>query len=114
MTLIDSNETRKQLCHIYNEIAKELFGFGTTLLRVSIDKNVITFSAKHRKSPRSSALEGQVPALKQEVDFHMSLLYKKRLKEKLEEDMGLSIEAVLRDFDSPTQWAYTNIILMDR
>lgn len=113
MTFVDSNETRKKLSAIYNEIAKELFGFGTTLLRVTIENQMITFQAKHRRSPRSQALEGEAPALKLEVDFRMSLLYKKRLRERLEEEMGLPLEAVLRDYDAPTQWAITNVILAE-
>ncbi|MBW5468989.1 DUF2294 domain-containing protein [Brevibacillus antibioticus] len=113
MTLVDSNETRKKLSAIYNEIAKELFGFGTTLLRVTIENQMITFQAKHRRSPRSQALEGEAPALKLEVDFRMSLLYKKKLRERLEEEMGLPLEAVLRDYDAPTQWAITNVILAE-
>lgn len=113
MTLVDSNETRKKLSAIYNEIAKELFGFGTTLLRVTIENQMITFQAKHRRSPRSQALEGEAPALKLEVDFRMSLLYKKKLRERLEEEIGLPLEAVLRDYDAPTQWAITNVILAE-
>ncbi|QHZ54436.1 DUF2294 domain-containing protein [Brevibacillus sp. NSP2.1] len=111
MSLTDTNETRKKLSAIYNEIAKELFGFGTTLLRVTIENQLITFHAKHRRSPRSAALEGEAPALKLEVDFRMSLLYKRKLKERLEEEMGLKLEAVLRDYDAPTQWAITNVIV---
>ncbi|WP_289138001.1 Na-translocating system protein MpsC family protein [uncultured Brevibacillus sp.] len=113
MTLLDTNEIRKRLSAIYNEIAKELFGFGTTLLRVTIENQMITFYAKHRRSPRSAALEGEAPSLKLEVDFRMSLLYKKRLRERLEEEMGLNIEAVLRDYDAATQLAITNVILTE-
>ncbi|GEB33678.1 DUF2294 domain-containing protein [Brevibacillus parabrevis] len=113
MSLVDTNETRKQLSAIYNEIAKELFGFGTTLLRVTIENQLITFHAKHRRSPRSDALEGEAPTLKLEVDFRMSLLYKRKLRERLEEEMGLKLEAVLRDYDAPTQWAITNVIVSD-
>jgi len=113
MTLLDTNEIRKKLSAIYNEIAKELFGFGTTLLRVTIENQMITFYAKHRRSPRSAALEGEAPALKLEVDFRMSLLYKKKLRERLEEEMGLDIEAVLRDYDAATQLAITNVILVE-
>ncbi|WP_226002494.1 DUF2294 domain-containing protein [Paenibacillus sp. BJ-4] len=111
MTLLDSNESKKRMCQIYNEISKELFGFGTTLLRATVENNIVTFVAKHRRSPRSAALEVEAPGLKLEVDFRMSMLYKKRLREKLIEDMGLEIEALLRDYDSATQWAITNIIL---
>lgn len=109
--LLDDNETKKQLSHLYNEVSKELFGFGTTLLKVTIEKNVVTFQARHRRASRSVALEGEVPSLKQEVDFHLSILFKKKMKEKLENQMDWQIEAILRDFDSPTQLAFTNIVL---
>lgn len=112
MSLLDSNEGKKKLCQIYNEISKELFGFGTTLLRATVDGNYATLYAKHRRSPRSDALEGEAPGLKLEVDFRMSQLYKKKLSERLTE-MGLEIETVLRDYDSATQWAVTNIILKE-
>ncbi len=111
MAELDSTENRKKMCQIYNELSKELFGFGTTLLRVTVDQRVITFHAKHRRSPRSTALEGEAPELKQEVDFRMSLLFKKKFKERLEDEMGLNIEVLLRDYDAPTQWAFTNMVL---
>lgn len=111
MSLTDSNADKKQICNIYNEISKELFGFGTTLLRATIDQNIVTIYAKHRRSPRSTALEGEAPILKHEVDFHMSAIYKKRLRERFEDEMKLSIEAVLRDYDPASQWAITNVIL---
>ena len=113
LTLLDSNESKKRMCQIYNEVSKELFGFGTTLLRATVENNIVTFVAKHRRSPRSAALEVEAPGLKLEVDFRMSMLYKKRLREKLIEDMELDIEALLRDYDSATQWAITNIILKE-
>lgn len=111
---IDSNETKKLLSHMYNDVSKELFGFGTTLLKVTVERNVITFQAKHRRAPRSAALEGEVPTLKQEVDFHMSLLYKKKLRQKLDEQTNWEIEAVLRDYDAATQWAFTNVVLKEQ
>ncbi|MFB5266860.1 DUF2294 domain-containing protein [Paenibacillus enshidis] len=111
MKLLDSNESKKRLYRIYNDISKDLFGFGTTLLRATVEDNLITLVAKHRRSPRSVALEGEAPGLKLEVDFRMSLLYKKRLREKLEQELGLDIEVLLRDYDTGTQWAVTNIML---
>lgn len=110
----DLNETKKFLSHLYNDVSKELFGVGTTLLKVTVDKGIITFQAKHRRSQRSAALEGEVPSLKQEVDFHMSMLYKKKLKQKLSEQTDWEIEAVLRDYDSATQLAFTNIVLKEK
>lgn len=112
MTLLDSNESKKRMCQIYNEVSKELFGFGTTLLRATVENNIVTFVAKHRRSPRSAALEVEAPG-EAGSGFRMSMLYKKRLREKLIEDMELDIDALLRDYDSATQWAITNIILKE-
>ncbi len=111
ISLLDDNETKKQLSHFYNNVSIELFGFGTEFLKVTIEKNVITYQAKHRRAPRSAALESEVPSLKQEVDFHMSQMFKKTLKRKLKEEMGWEIEVVLRDYDSPTQLAFTNVVI---
>ena len=102
---------KRFLSQVYNKISKDLFGAGTTLLKVTIDQNVITLQAKHPRAPRSAALEGEVPSLKQEVDFHLSLLFKKKLKEQLEETTNWNIKAILRDYDSFTQLAFTNIVL---
>lgn len=44
----------------------------------------------------------------------MSLLYKKKLKQKLEKQTNWDIEAVLRDYDSATQLAFTNIVLKEK
>lgn len=112
--IIDSNQTKRLLSQIYNKVSKELFGAGTTLLKVTIDQNVITLQAKHPRASRSTALEGEVPNLKQEVDFHLSLLFKKKLKQQLEEQTNWKIEAILRDYDSFTQFAFTNIVLFEK
>jgi len=108
---LDHNESRKRMAQLYNEVSKELFGYGTTLLRVTVEDGLITLQARHRRSPRSAALEGENLALKQEVDFRLSMVYKRKFREKLENEMQLNIEAILRDYDAPTQWAFTNVIL---
>lgn len=81
------------------------------MLKVTVDQNVISLQAKHPRASRSAALEGEVPSLKQEVDFHLSLLFKKKLRQMLEEQTNWSIEAILRDYDACTQFAFTNIVL---
>lgn len=94
-----------------NEVSKIIFGFGAVTLKVDIQDDLVTIRSKHRKAKRSEAMEREVPSLKAEVDFQLSKVFKTMLKEKLQEDMDLRIEAILRDYDSTTQWAFTNIIL---
>ncbi|MGE6376924.1 DUF2294 domain-containing protein [Peribacillus muralis] len=113
MYLIDSNETKKKLTIIYNEVCKGLFGAGTTLLKIEIDDQFITFRTKHRRTPQSLALECEVPALKREVDFQMSQIFKKRIKELLEQEFTVQIEVILRDYDYVSQWSMTEVILAE-
>lgn len=107
---LDSNETKKLLAQLYNDVSKELFGVGTTLLKVTIINQMITIQAKHKRATRSMALEGEIPSLKLEVDFHLSLLYKRKLAERLQIHFTDGIDVVLRDYDAQTQWAVTNIL----
>ncbi|MDO7266182.1 DUF2294 domain-containing protein [Shouchella clausii] len=106
----DTNENKKILAHLYNDVSKEMFGVGTTLLKVSISGALVTIQAKHKRAARSTALEGEVPSLKMEVDFHLSLLYKRKLAKQLATHFHDPIEVVLRDYDAKTQWAFTNIL----
>ncbi|PJN91814.1 DUF2294 domain-containing protein [Bacillus sp. mrc49] len=111
MYLTDSNEIKKKLTIIYNEVCKGLFGAGTTLLKIEIDDKFITFRTKHRRTPQSLALECEVPALKREVDVQMSQIFKKRIREYLEQEFDLKIAVILRDYDYVTQWSITEVIL---
>ncbi|MCI1857510.1 MAG: Na-translocating system protein MpsC family protein [Sporolactobacillus sp.] len=99
---------------IYNQIGKELFGSGAVKLKIEILDDLIFFKAKHRRSPRSRILEQEVPSLQQEVDYQMSRIFKKRLRERLEIELGLSVEAVLRDYDPATPWTITNVVISDQ
>ncbi|MED4129991.1 MULTISPECIES: DUF2294 domain-containing protein [Shouchella] len=105
-----SNDTKKLLAQLYNDVSRELFGVGTTLLKVTIANQMVTIQAKHKRAIRSMALAGEVPSLKLEVDFHLSLLYKRKLAEQLDRHFPEAIDVVLRDYDAHTQWAVTNIL----
>ncbi|TCP29955.1 uncharacterized protein DUF2294 [Scopulibacillus darangshiensis] len=109
--LENSNENKKQLYRIYNEVSKELLGVGTISLKVDIENDLITFRAKHRRAHRSTSLEKEVPDLKQKLDVQLSMMFKTRVKEKLEGELGLEVAAILRDYDSQTQLAFTNAVL---
>ncbi|RYM04778.1 DUF2294 family protein [Sporolactobacillus sp. THM7-7] len=113
MTIVsnDSNDFKKNLYQIYNQVAKELFGTGAVLLKIDLFDDLIVFRSKHRRSPRSRILEQEVPTLQQEVDSQMSRIFKKRLREQLEIELGLSVETVLRDYDPTTPWTITNVII---
>jgi hypothetical protein len=94
-------------------VCKGLFGAGTTLLKIEIHERFITFRTKHRRTTQSLALESELPLLKQEVDFQMSQIFKKRIKELLEQDLDMKIEVILRDYDYITQWSITEVILSE-
>ncbi|SDI01775.1 Uncharacterized conserved protein [Alteribacillus bidgolensis] len=109
--LEDSADNKKELYRLYNAVSKELFGVGTASLKVSIEEDLITIRAKHHRATRSLSLEKENPDLKQAVDFQLSSMFKSQLYEKLETELNIQIEAIFRDYDSPTQLAFTNVVM---
>lgn len=114
MYLGDTANNKKQLYHIYNEVSKQILGVGTLSLKIVVDDDTIIFRAKHRRAQRSIILEQESPHLKNKVDYELSNIFKACVKEKLEETMGLYVEAILRDYDSKTQLAFTIVVLNDK
>ena len=104
---------KKTLSHIYNEVNKEIYGFGVIKLRINITKDMIMFCVEHNRVPALQALEKRYFALKQSVDYALFQEFKLRLGEKLKEDMHLPYSVILRDYDPDSLVAVTIVFLKD-
>ncbi|MDI3328771.1 MAG: DUF2294 domain-containing protein [Alicyclobacillaceae bacterium] len=104
-------EGRKTLARLYNEVNKEIYGFGVNQLKVEIDGNIITFLVKHQRVTALKALEERYPVLKQVIDFALYHEFKLRFKKKLEQEANLKVESILRDYDPASLWGCTLVIL---
>lgn len=108
-----NTELKKQLFRIYNEVNKEIYGFGVVELKISITDDMILFKTRHNRVPALQAIEEHYAQLKQSVDQALFAEFKRRLKKQLEEKADIHPLAMLRDYDSAHQTAVTVAILKD-
>ncbi|WP_276352143.1 DUF2294 domain-containing protein [Cohnella caldifontis] len=106
-----TNEAKKLLTRIYNEVNKEIYGFGVTRLKIAENDGAISVYVKHQRVAALKALESRYGLMKQAVDYALHSEFKIRFHRKLEEDMGLQATAILRDYDPATEWAVTVVML---
>lgn len=113
MKEISENSFKKKICSIYNEVNCEVFGYGASSLKVEMQEKTIHLLGKHQPVQVLVAMEAFDPAVKREIDSSILVLFKKKLIEKLEQGMGITPDAILKDYDQATQWVSTSIILKD-
>jgi len=113
MNSVNLTEFKKQLFKLYNDVNKEIYGFGVVELKITITEGMIIFRTKHNRVPALLAIEERYAQLKQSVDQALFMEFKLRLKKKLEEKTDIVPHAMLRDYDSAYQTAITVVILSD-
>lgn len=107
----EMTELKKLLSRFYNEVNKEIYGFGVNQLKISIEDNVIHFLVKHQRIVALKALELRHASTKLAVDHALHSEFKLRFLEKVEAETDLKVVSILRDYDPSTEWASTLAIL---
>ncbi|MBW4082780.1 Na-translocating system protein MpsC family protein [Paenibacillus sp. S150] len=109
--LLSSNDYKKRLSRCYNEVHKELYGVGVTQLKIdAAGESMLMFLVKHQRVTALKALEERYPELKQSVDAALHQEFKRRIQQKLTDELNLPVTGVLRDYDPGTNWACTIVI----
>lgn len=103
----DLKELKKELCRLFIEVNKEIYGYGVTEIKVSLVENMIIFQTKDNRVHVLKILEERNLDLKKSVDQILFDEFKERLYSSLKRNMNLSPVAVFRDFDSVSRMAVT-------
>lgn len=106
-----NTEYKRKLFQLYNAVNKEIYGYGVTELKVSCLEDMIIFRTRHNRVHALQILEEHYALLKQSVDQALFSEFKRMLHEKLEEEMGLHVAGMLRDYDTNIRTAMTVVIL---
>lgn len=102
---------KRKLFKIYNTVNKEIYGYGVTELKVSCMEDMIIFRTRHNRVHALQVLEENYAMLKQSVDQALFSEFKRILRKKLTEEMGLRVVGMLRDYDTNIRTAVTVVIL---
>lgn len=108
-----SKEFRRELFRIYNDVNKDIYGFGVVSLRIVFVEDMIVFRTQHNRVRALQVLEERDRALKQEVDYALFLEFKKRFLDRLVRETDLDVASILRDYDSATQTAVTVVCVSE-
>ena len=105
------SEFKKQLFKVYNDINKEIYGFGVIELKINILDDMIVFITRHNRVHALVILEENYCQLKEAVDKALFTEFKSRLRKVLKENMGIDPQAILRDYDPDYKVAATIVML---
>ncbi len=108
--MLSSGHLKQVIAKIYNDVNQELFGIGVIRQKVDIMDSKIVIIAVNRRVPALAALD-IAEVRTREVDLALLDSFKRRFKEQIEAELGLSVETVLKDYDPKTELAGTIVVL---
>lgn len=106
-----SSSFKKQMSQLYNEVNQEIYSTGVNKQKIDILDNRIVIFAQTKRSPLISVLSERYPELTLSVDGALAVEYKRRLKEKFQEQFGMKVTTIIKDYDSASEHACTVIYL---
>jgi uncharacterized protein YbcI len=104
---------KQEILRLYNAVNQEMWGVGVRQQRVDMLADRIVIVAEHERVPALAVLDADHRPLTRMVDGALIDENKRRLREVLTEALGITIRAVLKDYDPDSQLAAT-VILLDQ
>jgi len=105
---------KQEIIKIYNSINQDIFGIGIRSQKIDILGEKVYIFATHKRIPALKTLDDEFRGLTASVDMLLMEKNKKRLKEELEQTLGLSVVAVLKDYDPKAEISGTIIIFKEK
>jgi|SRR5690554_176337 len=104
---------KQTLLAINNEVNNEVFGRGLQTQKVFVNEDVILILSINHRVPALATLDNfGVPT--REIDWVLIDAHKKRLRELVEERMGLPVKSIFKDYDPQTQTSVNIIVLEEQ
>jgi uncharacterized protein YbcI len=98
---------------INNAVNQELFGVGLQWQKVEFFGDHVLIQAKNHRVRALSALDGKDNMTTRLIDIALLVEYKERFRKSFEEEMGLQVVALLKDYEPSVELAFM-LILLDR
>jgi len=103
---------KQEIIRINNNLNISMYGTGLRQQRVFImDEKMIIILADNKRIPALAALDDTDLVITRSVDVALLNQYKKKFKDELKRETGLSIKCILKDYDPGTELAATVILL---
>lgn len=110
---MDMGTLKQQVMKIYNTVNQEQYQIGVKRLRVDIIGRAIVIIAEHKRIPGLKCLDREHRHISRATDVALLDMNKAELHRQLEEQLGLPVKVVLKDYDPFTEVAGTIIVLKE-
>lgn len=109
-----SCDIKQEIIRINNSLNISIYGTGLRRQRVAIlDEKIIIIIADNKRIPALAALDDTDRMTTRMVDVALLNEYKNKLKNEIEQQAGLAVKCILKDYDPGAELAATVIILQD-
>lgn len=111
--MLTTGEFKQGILKVYNTVNKQIFNMGVKQQNVEFVSNKIVIVSINSRVPILKLLDENFESSTKQFDYLLSQVFKKYVKAALEEQFKLNIVAVIKDYDSLTEYSGT-IIILDR
>lgn len=108
---MDPGTFKQRLMAVNNTVNQELFGVGLQWQKVDFLGDRILVQARNHRVRALSSLDGKDNLTTRLIDIALLVEYKDRFRKSIEEDLGLKVVALLKDYEPSLELAFTLILL---
>jgi len=106
-----AGDLKQEIARINNRVNQALFGNGLRWQKVDILGDRIVILSENMRLKPLAALDNQDRVTTRMVDLALITEFKTRLKQELQESLGVPVRAILKDYDPKVQISGSIIIL---
>lgn len=104
-------DLKQHILRIYNSTNQAVWGAGVREQRVDLLGDRVLVVAVHQRVPALAALDRTRRDLTRQLDVALVDLYKDVFSSALEQELGVGVRAVLKDYDPDTELSCTLVVL---
>ncbi|WP_438431513.1 Na-translocating system protein MpsC family protein [Gorillibacterium sp. sgz500922] len=108
---LSEGAAKQEILRIYNAINQKIFSAGVKQQRVDFLDNKILIMSRNSRVPILKLLDGDHPNDTRRIDQLLSQVFKREIRQALEQRFQLNIVAILKDYDAETEFSGTVVVL---
>jgi hypothetical protein len=108
---LSAGELKQRILAIYNATNQQVLGAGVRQQRIELLRDQVLIVAVHQRVPALASLDPTRRDLTRQVDVALVDLYKAVFRAELEQNLGLGVRTILKDYDPATHLSCTLVVL---
>ena len=111
---MSTGDLKQEIMRINNRVNQALFGNGLRWQKVDILGNKIVIVAENMRARPLAAIDDREAFVTRLVDVALLNEFKSRLRQELQEGLGVTVRSILKDYDPKQQVAGTIVLTEEK